>query len=173
MMTECHRGHVFIEGSYYQLNGRRNCKECIKIRSKGILGRSTPCEVNTRKTHCINGHPLDGTNLHIEPSGSRRCRLCRDDFVRKCKYGITREEYIDKIAQQNNLCIICNRPEKILDRTGNVRALVVDHDHKTGQVRDLLCGRCNSLIGFIDENIETAIAVVAYLEKWKQYHVDK
>lgn len=35
------------------------------------------CAVNSRKTHCIHGHPLSGDNLYIPKRGDRLCRLCR------------------------------------------------------------------------------------------------
>ena len=36
-----------------------------------------PSAVNARKTHCHAGHPLNGANLYVEPSGKRVCRSCR------------------------------------------------------------------------------------------------
>lgn len=42
-----------------------------------------PTGINSRKTHCINGHLLEGDNLYIEPTnGKRRCRMCRNQSNR-------------------------------------------------------------------------------------------
>ena len=52
-------------------------------------------------------------------------------------YGITAEEYEALYRAQGGKCAICRRA------TGAVRRLAVDHDHKTGEVRGLLCKPCN------------------------------
>ena len=52
------------------------------------------------------------------------------------KYGISIEQYEKALDQQKGVCKICGRPPKRL-------RLAVDHDHKTGRVRGLLCMRCN------------------------------
>lgn len=61
----------------------------------------------------------------------------------KRNYGITLEEYNDAAASQSGLCKICNKPNQW---RGSDR-LVVDHSHKTGLFRGLLCHHCNSLLG--------------------------
>jgi len=58
---------------------------------------------------------------------------------------LTEDEYIDLLAFQNGRCAICGRPPKN-------RRLNVDHDHRTGEVRGLLCHRCNrGLVWFGDD----------------------
>ena len=71
----------------------------------------------------------------------------------KSRYGITEEQFNDLFDQQNGFCAICHKP-----------AVVVDHDHKTGSVRGLLCSRCNAGLGFFDDNIETLKIAMRYLE---------
>ncbi len=63
-------------------------------------------------------------------------------------YGITNADYAARLAEQGGVCAICGRPERqIHPRSGVVQSLSVDHDHKTGEVRGLLCSRCNRLVG--------------------------
>ncbi len=70
---------------------------------------------------------------------------------------------------QGNLCMICEEPESAIDhKTGTKRALSVDHCHTTGQVRDLLCWRCNSIIGQVEEKPERLLAMVDYLNRWRK-----
>jgi hypothetical protein len=47
------------------------------------------------------------------------------------------------------------------------RSLAVDHCHKTGKVRGLLCGNCNRFLGQIDDDINTAERLLEYLNKYK------
>lgn len=58
----------------------------------------------------------------------------RSEYLRR-KYGITNGEYERILDSQGGVCAICKR-------TGRKR-LAVDHDHRSGMVRGLLCWRCN------------------------------
>jgi hypothetical protein len=78
-----------------------------------------------------------------------------DDAARFRKYNLSVAEHRRLFAQQNGVCAICREPD---------RELVVDHDHRTGRVRALLCGLCNSAIGFLRESPLLARAAATYLE---------
>lgn len=43
---------------------------------------------NAVKTHCIHGHPLEGSNLYVRPDGSRECRECRRDHLRRLQASL-------------------------------------------------------------------------------------
>jgi hypothetical protein len=62
------------------------------------------------------------------------------------KYGMTLEQYEAMHEAQKGLCAICGEPNQ------NNRILCVDHDHKTGKVRKLLCTNCNSKLGIYEAN---------------------
>jgi len=82
---------------------------------------------------------------------------------RKSMYGITQKEYDDLMQKQQGLCAICVQPETAR-AWGKVCLLGVDHDHRTGAVRGLLCSACNRAIGlFRDDTVSLARAIV-YLE---------
>lgn len=101
--------------------------------------------------------------LHRErrstPEGKRKDK----DARLKANYGITHDHYDAMHLSQGGVCAICRKPE---DRTirGVVVPLVVDHNHKTGIVRALLCHRCNASIGFLNENPDRMRAMAAYVE---------
>lgn len=79
-------------------------------------------------------------------------------------YGITADEYIQMAKGQDYKCAICGNPERVT-RRGEVKTLAVDHDHDTGQIRDLLCGRCNTGIGLLGDDPKIIQAALDYLER--------
>lgn len=68
----------------------------------------------------------------------------RDKYYRK-KYGITLEQYNNMLSYQKGNCAICEEVPKE-NKNGVVVRLSVDHNHKTGKVRGLLCYKCNKLL---------------------------
>lgn len=78
----------------------------------------------------------------------------------KCrKYGITLQEYDDLLLRQGGVCTLCGAKNL---RAGD-KYLCVDHDHITGDVRGLLCHRCNSGIGFLNDDPELLSKAAAYI----------
>ena len=76
---------------------------------------------------------------------------------RKAKYGITKPEYEAMALNQKGRCAICK------GKVGG--ALRVDHDHETGNVRELLCNQCNVGLGAFRENTETMTSAINYLKR--------
>lgn len=71
-------------------------------------------------------------------------------------FNITLEEYERILAFQGGVCAICKQPSK------SGKALAVDHDHKTGEVRGLLCPMCNRAIAAFRDNIDRLENAVTY-----------
>lgn len=65
------------------------------------------------------------------------------------KYDLTIEEYAVMEKAQNGLCFLCLQPETATSY-GRVCPLSVDHNHKTGENRALLCRRCNFVAGVVE-----------------------
>lgn len=63
------------------------------------------------------------------------------------KYGISLEHYNTLHTKQSGLCAICHKPE-----TGRFKFLAVDHCHKTGEIRGLLCHLCNKALGGFNDD---------------------
>lgn len=94
--------------------------------------------------------------------------LYKDRQLRK-DFGISLSEYNDRLANQNGVCAICSRPERV-ERDGEVIGLSLDHDHSKDKKdrsghRDLLCSHCNHAIGKFEDNPEYLQAAIAYLQK--------
>jgi len=75
-------------------------------------------------------------------------------------YGIGIGEYQDTLIEQDFKCAICETHVDNLDYP-----LDVDHDHETGEVRGLLCRRCNLGIGFFKDSIRLLKNAIEYLSK--------
>ena len=89
-----------------------------------------------------------------------------DDRALRRKYGLTLEQFKAMETEQNGVCAICFRPEKLQDwRNGRVRRLAVDHSHTTGENRGLLCYDCNVSLGRMGESVERLEAMIRYIKK--------
>lgn len=62
---------------------------------------------------------------------------------------------------QNHVCAICSRPET----RGKTKYLSVDHCHTTGKVRGLLCAKCNTVLGYMNDNPDYLTKAMEYLKK--------
>ncbi|WP_405893062.1 endonuclease VII domain-containing protein [Streptomyces sp. NBC_00104] len=121
--------------------GHKFCHSCGKIKPHGEWHR--------------NATASDGL--------STSCRACRANKGRaghlKRQYGMTEAERDEMIASQMGFCVICLKAP----------AVHVDHCHKTGRVRGVLCFNCNSAIGKLGDDPDAVRRAAAYLEgtSWK------
>lgn len=83
--------------------------------------------------------------------------------VLKTKYGITLETYNFMLKAQGGVCAICGQGEIVKNRT-----LAVDHCHKTGKVRQLLCGNCNQALGKFKDDPSLLLKAADYLNRHKE-----
>jgi hypothetical protein len=90
-----------------------------------------------------------------------KARYIRDANL-KALYGIRLVEYERILERQAGVCAICGRPPR------GTRPLDVDHDHRTGRVRGLLCGNCNRAVGLLDEDPELFDKAKAYILQFLQ-----
>lgn len=101
----------------------------------------------------------------------------RDKWLRM-KYGLSLAAYDQMFAEQGGKCAICGNEEwcnpsgpvwaRDMKRRSSQRVLHVDHDHDTGQVRALLCNRCNRGIGAFEDDPDRLLVARDYLLKWKE-----
>lgn len=83
----------------------------------------------------------------------------------KQKYGLTLEQYEQMVRDQNGVCAICGRPEKYSVTENYTRRLSVDHNHKTGKTRGLLCRWCNQRLAHIEDE-EFRVKAEEYLQRF-------
>jgi len=92
------------------------------------------------------------------------CIQCRDEGVRWKKYGTNAGDLEVLLLLQNFACAICTVPFRKHKRTGRLD-FKVDHDHQTNVVRELLCNRCNIMVGWAESQF--CDSVLRYVEKHK------
>lgn len=85
-----------------------------------------------------------------------------EQAVLKRYYGITQAEYDALLKKQNGTCAVCDSTGDNSVKGGQ-QALSVDHDHKTGEIRGLLCRKHNFAIGQIDDDPKVAERILWYL----------
>jgi hypothetical protein len=98
---------------------------------------------------------------HNKLNPEKRKLVVKKSFI-KCKYGIIYEDYLSMHREQEYRCKICKRHADEFKK-----GLVVDHDHKTGKVRALLCTNCNSQLHVL-ENKELYDKYMNYLNSHKE-----
>lgn len=81
----------------------------------------------------------------------------------KRTYGLSNEEFERLVENCKNCCMICGRHSSEQEKE-----LHVDHCHKTGKVRGLLCSRCNTGIGMLGDNADSVKRALEYLESFEE-----
>lgn len=98
---------------------------------------------------------------HIEKNGAYD-----GDMRAARRFKISLEEYYSMIDSQGNRCAVCKEYEtRVIN--GKFCRLCVDHDHKTGKIRGLLCHDCNTALGKFEDNVERIRSAIEYLNKHK------
>jgi DNA-binding CsgD family transcriptional regulator len=101
----------------------------------------------------------------------RQRRTAREGMrrIRAALAGKREEIYAELFAKQNGKCAICHQPETAFaSKSGKVRRLAIDHDNRTGSVRELLCRSCNIMLGTADDDPARLQDGIDYLRKHAQ-----
>lgn len=134
-------------------NISRNKVRRILFTNKLILPKTDlEGKIECSKCHCkkdLGEFP----NLH----NNKKCRKCCKTYNRKYvirKFDISELDYNLMYQKQNGCCFICGcKGNNSLTKHGDEVCLAIDHNHKTGKVRGLLCNKCNKGLGcFMDDS---------------------
>ena len=125
--------------------------------------KNTPNQICCRKTIDCNKE----ADKLIQKKHSSKPR--RKEYVRnhklKSQYGITLEKFLSIRKNQNNICPICNENfSTMIDRD-----ICIDHNHRTKNIRGVICRQCNILIGVIETKkiqIKHLLNAIQYLNKY-------
>ena len=147
---------------------RRNgkCKPCVRAYTKQYRA-DNPEKVRSRKRKWVaeNQEKVKAYNKQYQCENrdkikARSKKYYENNYARYLarKYGIAPEEHALLFAKQEGCCAICGSA-----RCSSGNRFAVDHDHQTGEVRGLLCKRCNMVIGIFEDSAELLQAAGEYL----------
>lgn len=137
-------------------------KEAKRKYNKSVKGKAAQKRYRTKQSEkCKASRTLyRGSRKHEatrrQYEQTKKYKSSRHKRYLKKKYNLTLYEHLEMYISQNGCCAICKEhvPYDKID---------VDHDHKTGKVRGMLCRRCNYGMGFVD-NYEFIRKATEYLK---------
>ena len=156
--TKCKKEYIAtLEFFYKQKKGKdgllSQCKNCRREYSKKYN------EENPEK-YKENTKKWQEKNKEYLKEWRKKNKENRKIYQLKRRFRISIEEYNQMFNKQNGRCAICGIHQLKLKRT-----LCVDHNHKTKEIRELLCVNCNIGIGHLKENPFILLKTIKYLKK--------
>lgn len=155
-MANQYTAPLFVDNTHAQ------CSKCKEIKEHKEFHNAEPhihryklayyckdcaCK-NSRKNH----------NLRIINNDLEYKNQKRNNYI-KNKFGLTLNEYIEKLKAQEYKCAICGME---LPTSGTLTHL--DHCHTTGKIRAFLCTNCNRGLGHFKENVSNLEKAITYLK---------
>jgi hypothetical protein len=154
-----HCGEIKPSGDFYaEKSGRKGkrpeCKACTAARRKEWYRHNRQREIaRVRIWQRANPERLKASR---DRNRERRNRKMREIHLRN-KFGLTPDQYGVILADQGGACALCKKPPTL------GISLHVDHDHRTGEIRGLLCMRCNNALGLFRENSDLLRRAARYV----------
>lgn len=118
------------------------------------------------ESYKINNRDRNNKNRRVwAKENPEKERITRRKQNLRIRFGLTINQYQIMHDNQEGLCKICYEPETFIEgNSKRIKWLTVDHCHKTGTIRGLLCHRCNLGLGHFRDNIYLFINAIDYLE---------
>jgi hypothetical protein len=108
----------------------------------------------------------DGRSAYLKSHREKNPLAWKETYLQQA-FGISLQEYGQKLVEQNGKCAICNNQETHM-RNGKIKALAVDHCHQTGKIRGLLCSDCNTGIGKLKDDPAVLQNAIGYILKYRE-----
>ena len=134
-----------------------------------VIGQTKTCnhcgelkpftEYAKRPDHITKCHTICKPCNNEKYRGKYKPTSHRDNNLQR-KYGMRQIDYIAMLDAQGGVCAICSGPQ-----VARYESFHVDHCHRTGKIRQLLCFTCNGGLGLFKDNQETMLLAIAYLQR--------
>jgi len=135
--------------------GQTKCCTCGYVGLREEFASSTRKGITSLNGKCKPCHAA----WRVEYNQRESTKRYRRNYRLMTEYGISLVDYEAMLKSQGGGCAICGGTD-----TGKTGFLSVDHDHKTGNVRALLCQPCNLALGFMQDNPERLRLAADYVE---------
>lgn len=139
-------------------------KRCSKCKDDKELEKFPKSKYNKDGYHhyCKECNSIDKKNRYAT---NEEYRHKQKNSVLKKKYNLSIKEVELKIKKQKGKCTICGKRLDFKNSDAHV-----DHDHKTGKIRDVLCRKCNFALGQVNDDIDYMNQLILYVKK---HSIDK
>ena len=134
-------------------DGRRVCKKCGEAKSLDEFTKRTSSRfVDGRDPWCKKCYAEKSREYYAKSKESYQRTSYRRSIKRK--YGITWDQYEALLEEQGGVCKICQEDNR----------LVVDHDHRTSEIRGIICHRCNVGLASFQDRKDLLMNAINYLD---------
>lgn len=149
-MKECKRcGQTKSSENFYKrLDKEARCKKCVSEIRKAYYNKN-----RIRRLEYVKKYRDEN------PEKIRDAKL-------KQAYGVGTSYYDAKLKEQGGVCAGCKRNVKHVWRGKEIN-MALDHNHATDEPRGVLCIKCNRALGLLEENTQTFLHLIDYINKYK------
>lgn len=143
----------------------KTCRQCGETKDFSCFGidRSKKSGVRHICRECVKKYMVEynrsPSRRAISASVERKAKLADQHLKRR--YGVTSKDKQRIMAEQLGVCAVCKTP------FDGPRDSNLDHNHVTGQVRGVLCRKCNIAAGHLNDSSQRAAGMLAYLSHWE------
>ena len=110
-------------------------------------------------SYAKNKAQKNGLNYCCKECNKASCRV----YNYKAKYGLDYDKFLEMFNAQGGSCKACDK-KLIIGGKKQLDCPVVDHDHKTGRVRAVLCETCNRIVGQLREDYAYTQKIANYIK---------
>lgn len=153
-------------------NGLKFCNGCKEYRSKGDFNtdktskdgkgyRCRPCRKKYRRREEVKARTSAYNKKYALDNPELMKQKDRKNMLKRF-WNMSVKEYETLSNKQNGTCALCDKTE-----SNPHKRLCIDHDHKTGKIRGLLCDNHNRAMGLFKDSIEDLEKAIEYLKKHK------
>jgi transposase len=129
--------HKARSAKFLAIDGKKTCVKCMSTKTVDRFRKDARMGDNLRNT----------------------CSECSNNYSLARTYGISIDRYLNLLKSAGNKCEICGLTNENIGQR-----MFIDHNHSTGEVRGVLCYRCNFAIGSFADSIKNMENAINYLK---------